>query len=125
MVPTMNTKGEESPALPAMRAEMKMTPMVGEMNASDMARALGSPRAFRFSWLSLAARVAGVVAADMTRTSSGIFVNCKEISKDVSIARFQMIAAGGPADARLEGRLAWRPARRSGPGPARPGSMQP
>jgi hypothetical protein len=32
-----------------MSAEMKITPMVGEMKASDMASALGSPRTFRFS----------------------------------------------------------------------------
>jgi hypothetical protein len=37
--------------LPAMSAEMKMTPIVGEMNANDIAIALGNPREFRFSWL--------------------------------------------------------------------------
>ena len=45
----MKTNGEESPALPAISDEMKITPMVGEMNASDIARALGSPSALRLS----------------------------------------------------------------------------
>jgi hypothetical protein len=37
-----------------MRADMKMTPIVGDMKAVDMAMALGKPRALRFSSLALA-----------------------------------------------------------------------
>jgi len=57
------SNGEAAPALPAIRAEMKMTPIVGEMNASDMPIALGSPRAFRLSWL--VSGPAGWTSADM------------------------------------------------------------
>lgn len=49
----MKMNGEDRPAFPAIRDEMKITPIVGEMNASEIAMALGSPRAFRLSWLSL------------------------------------------------------------------------
>ena len=48
-VPSRNTKGEATPAWPPISEEMKITPIVGEMNARDIARALGKPSAFRFN----------------------------------------------------------------------------
>ncbi len=74
-VPMMKTNGDERPALPAISDEMKITPMVGEMNASEMASALGSPRAFRFSWLSLVAGGAAVgLAAAMACLLKGRYL---------------------------------------------------
>ena len=67
-VPTMKMNGDDRPALPAIRAEMKITPMVGEMNASDIAMALGSPSALRRNWLSFTA-VGGGAAAVIAGTS--------------------------------------------------------
>src|SRR5579872_7103936 len=51
IVPRMKAKGDDTPAWVPMSAEMKITPMVGEMKASDMAMALGRPREFRFNSL--------------------------------------------------------------------------
>src|SRR5258708_6632561 len=61
IVPRMKAKGDDTPAWVPMSAVMKITPMVGEMKASDMARALGRPRALRFSSLVWVLEVAAVL----------------------------------------------------------------
>ena len=45
----MNANGAEAPAWLAISALMKITPIVGEMNARLIAMALGRPIALRFS----------------------------------------------------------------------------
>ena len=47
--PKMNASGDAAPATEASNAEMNTIPMVGERNATDMAKALGRPIAFRRS----------------------------------------------------------------------------
>ncbi len=49
MVPMMNANGADAPAWLAISALMKMTPIVGEMNARLIAIALGKPIAFLLS----------------------------------------------------------------------------
>src|ERR1700760_407758 len=96
-VPMMNTNGEDRPAFPAISDEMKITPMVGEMNASEIAMALGSPRAFRFSWLSLVARSgagAGALAAAMACLPSEIFVKYKEVAEILSTSPVISLRSG-------------------------------
>ena len=71
-VPTRKMNGDDRPALPAISDEMKITPMVGEMNASDIASALGSPSTLRRSWLSFTA-VGGGAAVAIAHSSGGLF----------------------------------------------------
>src|SRR5262249_15393075 len=66
----MNTNGDETPALPAIRAGMKMTPVGGGENGHDIAIAVGRPSAVclsRLSWLD--SDPAGSTIADMVDTS--------------------------------------------------------
>src|ERR1700722_14346245 len=83
-VPMMKMNGDDRPALPAIRAEMKITPIVGEMNASDIAIALGSPSALRRNWLSVTSvggEAEGGAVAMAHAPWEDFFVNCKERSR--------------------------------------------
>src|SRR3984957_11988676 len=100
-VPMMKMNGDDRPALPAIRAEMKITPIVGEMNASDIAIALGSPSALRRNWLlpvtSVGGEAEGGAVAMAHAPWEDFFVNCKERSRlrSRSSGQLDYLVAGG------------------------------